>query len=293
MKKIITNLINLFAGGYQWISIFVSLILFFTANATGMESTDSSEMIFKLMLLSRVDKIEYGELCSAEFILTAFRENYWLLVLFPFLSSFCALNKFSDNWIGSEYYFNVARSGKKRFAIIEMISAFLMGFLTLEFSLAIYGGIVLLSFPKITEFEGYEMGLVAFVQGASSYDRVGYILKIFIQTGFLAGIASLFSVLLMILLNDRFFAITVPVIISYLSTKVSNFLALYLRDNVSDPSDAMNNLILLIPTDYLNLDGILINEASVVSRIGLLLFLFASALALMFINTLLIVKRDR
>ena len=138
IKKIHSNIIDTFKTKYIWVAMLLCMALFFGANVYGEDSTDATGQIINLIKLKNINLLAKGEEFSREFVFCCFNENYWFEVLFPIIAGLATTSRFADEGLNGMYYFTTSRIGKKYYAIIEVISCFIISFFTIIICLGIF-----------------------------------------------------------------------------------------------------------------------------------------------------------
>lgn len=200
--------------------------------------------------------LECGETASAYSIVMSFREMQWLVVLFPVLSSFLCVYEFADEWMSGNYYMSVSRTNKSRYCFYRFISTAITGALIVIVGILVFTWLVYLKFPTLKEYSGDFIFLVE-VYGKSDSERILSFLKLLLNMSLQGALSAIISVELMAVLKDRFFALSIPMMMEFLGTKIINLHILYLIDKYGRfetyPSKEM--LIDLInPATQLNMD---------------------------------------
>ena len=181
------------------------------------------QAIFKY---SREELIYMGETATSFQAAISFRDTIWFVVLFPVLAVFPWIHEFADQWNGGNYYLVVSRKTRMRYAVDHVVRGMLSAFFIIVTGVLIYVAIVYIKFP-LYRMENAE-GTIAFVYGSTKIMRAANLCKAMIHTGILASVWSVLSMIVIVLLKNQFWAVSIPMLVGYSSDKLDNVYQYYL-----------------------------------------------------------------
>ena len=167
---------------------------------------------------TKAELADMGEFGASYQAVIGFRDSDWFVVLLPALVSFPFVYDFDEQWFGGNYYLVVSRQTKRRYAVQTMLRAAGTGFCILISGTLIYTFFAVLKFPcGISE---PEQSAIAASYGATILQRGVYFIRELLHTGCLSALLVMISVLLTVILKNRFLALSLPVLIEYMSSKL-------------------------------------------------------------------------
>ncbi|MCH5267863.1 MAG: hypothetical protein J1E62_05900 [Lachnospiraceae bacterium] len=258
MKVIIEDFITAVCSMKFWIAVAVIAVICFCAKINDPFGISSTAVYRLLLEQSKEDLLKLGEEYSSYYVAVLFRGNFWFAVIVPMVAAIPYINQFSDEWLTGYYFMRMHRAGRRTFYAMEKVfSAALIGFVTVCVGVLLYTAIVMFAFPS---YDSYHLeageGLIAMAFGKTPWRRFIYFIRALLHVGILGSIASVISLILVPLLQDCFLALTVPMMICYLSTHVENYYSMFLLQRYElNPPNAVNMLTLLIPSTYVDLEN--------------------------------------
>lgn len=254
IKKIITELYSI----KFWIAVIVISTLCFCANVEG-ESAASDTVIYNLIFrCSKQELIDMGEMYSSYGVIMAFRNNYWFPVIVPIVAAIPYINRFHDEWLTGYYYMRIHRSKRIFYALENVFMAAFTGFLVMCAGILLFGMVCTYVFPSYHSYiPDADESIIAVIYGQTQAARFFSFIKVLLHVGILGSITSVFSCIILTVVRDCFLSLTLPMMLMYLSTKVCNYYTLFVRQDYADePPLAVNMLRLLIPSMYMDMEGV-------------------------------------
>lgn len=241
-----------------WMAVLVVFFLCLCSNTMGAEAVREDTVVWNMLLHdTREGLYDRGEEYCAYYVIMSFRNMEWFAVLLPLTAAFPFLHNFADEWLTGSYYMCMARQERRHYALVKMSAAAITGCLTMCFGVLLYAAVVTLKFPSYESFHLMkDESMIAFLYGEGILQRLLAFMKSLLHVGMLGGISSLAALLLVTACKDRFFALTIPMMAAYLSTKAANYYLLFVRSTYEweTPPLKIQLLELLIPSMYLNLE---------------------------------------
>jgi hypothetical protein len=175
-----------------------------------------------------------------------FSESVWFPIVLPILATFPALSIFIEEWLDGKYYMTSYRYGNRfKYSLIKSIASNILSTLAVILGVFLYFGIVSIVFPSFKEYSTvlendtfyYKIEYYNYIGDQTR--PLGRILTLLVKVLSCSLVGTIFpivSIVLYILLKDRFLALSIPMIANYVSYKVSS--------NI--PSDVEKPYILLL-----------------------------------------------
>ncbi len=253
-KKILTEM---YAVKF-WIAVAVIAILCLCANING-ESASSDSAIYNLILhLSKHDMLSKGEMYSSYGVIMVFRSNYWFPIIVPIVAAIPYISRFANEWLTGYYYMRLPRSKRLSYALENVFVAAFTGFLVMCAGVLLFSVICTFAFPSYSSYSlSPEESIIAMLYGQTQAARLLKFIKVLVHVGLLGSIASVFSMILLTVVHDSFMALTLPMMLIYLSTKAAGFYMKYLIRNYGfdTPPLGANMISLLIPSLYADMES--------------------------------------
>lgn len=249
MKKDIKYIGVLLTEYFTYPAIYLSAVLFLLLCALGPVANinDSSYSVLEL-----ITNREYMSLAAEEFeccsynIMLNFSSSPWFSLGASVIAAIPALAVFIQNSENTRRQILI-RMNKRAYSTGLFWSAFLTGVLIALVGILLYAVIAYAAFPPISSF-GENAEFITAVYGSASARLLRLIKKI-INCCIICGIFPLVTLIVYQLLHDRFLAMTIPMMIQYVSLKASIMFGTW---RYSDPSlfsnDRLNFLDILFPS---------------------------------------------
>lgn len=216
--------------------------------------TNPNQLVLEAMFLySKEQLAQMGEMASSYYVAVSFRDTVWFVVLFPVLAVFPWIGTFSDQWNGGSYYLILSRKTRRRYAFDRLLKAAVSGFGILSIGILIY---ILLVWIKFPVYQDSVDGMTSALYGETSFLRALVLCKGIFHTGLLAALAAVFAMIVVIVLKSPFYALSIPMLIGYVSEKSEDAYLYYLSQKHPDGIISLKELWceFLFPSHHLFYD---------------------------------------
>lgn len=198
------------------ISIFLVFLLCLLSDAPSVSARVPLSVLDEIVKMRREIWLEKGVRFSAPSVFFGFDYSIWYSVILPVIAAFPVIYNFSDEWFGDNYIMTLSRSGYKKYTIWKFLSAFITGFMTAILGLLLFGITVSLIFPSVNEFENAEQ---LYLNGAYAEPAKAIAAKV-INNSLICGFYAVFAIFLCLIIKDKFFSLSVLMVINYFSMKL-------------------------------------------------------------------------
>lgn len=198
------------------ISIFLVFLLCLLSDAPSVSARVPLSVLDEIVKMRREIWLEKGVKFSAPSIFFGFDYSIWYSVILPVIAAFPVIYNFSDEWFGDNYIMTLSRSGYKKYTIGKFLSAFITGFMTAILGLLLFGITVSLIFPSVNEFANAEQ---LYLNGAYAEPAKAIAAKV-INNSLICGFYAVFAIFLCLIIKDKFFSLSVLMVINYFSMKL-------------------------------------------------------------------------
>lgn len=206
-------------------SIALVVILCFSSKVL---TSDPNPPSFFELLYKRVFK--KGESLNYFSLLDQYDNNYWFYIVLPVILSFPAARHFYNEWFEGGYYFTISRCGMKKYIFSKSISWAIVSAALFLIGIIVFALFLLFFFPNFSDTAEL------FPNGAARY----FMIKIS-NAVFVAAAYPMFSILVLILIKEKFLSLSIPMIIQYLSARIGGdlFMKSFVENNLFDQKLAM------------------------------------------------------
>lgn len=184
--------------------LLTALLCFFSTYETGETNPPTvAECLIELLKTSETKRH-----LTALNMLSSYDSGFWFYIILPVILSIPSVSVFYDEW-GSGYYFNIHRCGIFSYSLAKALAYSLNAFLCFAVGAAFFALPIVLVFPCEAE------------------ENLSLILLDFLNTAAVAAAYPLIAVELLILIKEKFFALSIPMLLNYICKHISGFL--YMR----------------------------------------------------------------
>lgn len=179
--------------------------------------------------------------CSSYDLMMSFNSSPWFEVVMPVIAAFPALAVYEQN-AGASRRQILVRISKRSYSGSLFFCAFVSGFLIALTGILLYTAVVQAVFPPLSAFPD-DTELINAIYGSTEWERLLPFLKKVVNCCVICGIFPVLTMTVYQLIRDQFLAITLPMMIQYVSLKGSILYGSWLY---SDESRYSNRLLSFI-----------------------------------------------
>lgn len=204
-----------------WAAVGMTVLLCALSRFQGDTAYTGMISLQAFFLYSREELLRMGEYGCAYMTAVGFRDTDWFCIALPLLVSLPGIHDFAGQWMGGNYYLNVSRSTRKRYAMKWLWRAAWQGFCVVVMGIVLYTGMVYLKFPcyhEVTLEAG--AGMIDMAYGATDFARWIFFIKAVLHTGLLSAITAMCAVVLVAVMKDSFLSVSFLILGEYVSMKL-------------------------------------------------------------------------
>ena len=201
-----------------WVSTGLTVIICLLSEVY-ITGTAGNLSVWKAMVSIPREQLTDVSYC-AEIIFSKLNIQRWFVVLLPVLAGFPSIHIFFEEWFGGGYFFVIIREGRYRYASVKAVSAAICGGVSVFFGVVTYVLILYWHFPSLSQLPD-EMSYIVDIYGGP----LGIFTAVGSEIGNIAAVAAMFpilSLILMVLLRQKFLALTIPMMVQYLSDRFTD-----------------------------------------------------------------------
>lgn len=216
MNAFIVNLKKYVFSSEFLISITLMVLLCLLADAPLVSARDPLSVLDEIVKMRREVWLKNGSQFCYESIWFNFDNSLWYGIVLPIIAAFPIVYNFSDEWFSDNYIMTLSRCGYGKYAVSKCASAFVTGILTAVCGIAIFGIITAGVFPSLSDYgEGEELMYDLYY---SSYWH-SMLAKV-VNHALVCGIYACLAILVCLILKDKFFTLSIFMVINYFSKKL-------------------------------------------------------------------------
>lgn len=165
----------------------------------------------------------------------------WFEVIVPVITAFPAIIVYENN-MGRSGDHALVRISRSSYSGGLFTTAFLSGFLTAGFGILLHAALTWAFFPPLSAFPEHAEAIKA-IYGSTALARLGNLLKKALNCCIVCGVFPIIAIILYRLFRDKFLALTLPMMIQYISFKFGIMFSTWIY---SDTVRSSNRWLLLI-----------------------------------------------
>lgn len=213
MKTFLTNFKRMINARTLLCVIAVTLLCFFSHDPMSNSYETPPTLI---ELTAKAFGGETG-IYTREDILRYFDSSFWFYIVLPVIVSMPAVSDFYDEWFNNgAYYFNVHRQQIPKYCVAKSFAYALNAAIIFLVGFAVFAAPVYFAFPAL-DAESLAMsfpdGFFAFFAG-----RV-------LNVAAVSAVCPLVTILVLILIKEKFLALSFPMLVNYLTSQIGGFLS--------------------------------------------------------------------
>lgn len=244
-------------SGKFWIAACVTALLCTCSKFRGNPDGTDITVLQAFFTCSGADLMNMGEEGCAYQLIMGFRDMEWFIVSLPLLAAFPSVYDFAEQWSGGSYYLLISRKTRMRYAIHTLWKAAASGFGAMVLGIFLYALFVCLKFPHYRLLQlTPEESMIAVSYGVTGLQRCLVFLKAVFHAGLLSAMSAMLSTVLVIVIKDRFLAVSLPMLAEYFSVKLSSAYQTYLFENYGFENipAGKHTIEFLMPSNHLYYD---------------------------------------
>ena len=202
--------------------VAMTLLCFLSPFPSG--DPDVKETVLKVWLSTdREQLLQMDEMASIYSVAAGFRNMEWFIVLLPLVAVVPGIFEFSEVWFGGNFYLTALRGTKKQFARKWLLESAWKAFGCVGSGIVLYIVLVAIKFlPLDAYINDVSESMIAMVYGETLFQRIGWLLLAIVHTGLLAVVFAITALVLTVLWEESFFAISSLVLLEYFSKKMAS-----------------------------------------------------------------------
>lgn len=271
-----------------WAAVLLTLLL---CSATEIPQLNTSS----LALICNVADLPFALNLGAGSLFLKLTGQTWFIVLLPVIAGLPFAYDFYMEWFGGSYYSVIHRQGRLGYTLAKAVSAAVSAGCAVFFGLLLYAMILFVRFGSSADLQ-VEQAMLEGSQGAVS----PFLLQMAALTWNIVAVSmviALFSLVLIVVLRQNFLALTIPMMIQYLSFRLTDFytglqLQQYAQDNDMDALYGRLAITYLLPSNQFSVHTIFHKYTGLPLPVYYL-FLLATALLLIYLLHMLMERRVR
>ena len=202
--------------------VAMALLCFLSPFPSG--DPDVKETVLKVWLSTdRAQLLQMDEMASIYSVAAGFRNMEWFIVLLPLVAVVPGIFEFSEVWFGGNFFLNALRGTKKQFARKWLIESAWKAFACVGCGIVLYIVLVAVKFLPLDAYvNDVSESMIAMVYGEKLFQRIIWLLLAIVHTGLLAVVFAMTALVLTVLWEESFFAISSLVLLEYFSKKMAS-----------------------------------------------------------------------
>lgn len=196
-------------------SVLLLFLLCLMADAPSAMERVPLSILDEIVKFRRDYWIEKGSAFCSESVLAQFDNSIWYSIILPVIAAFPVVYGFYDEWFGDYYIFTLPKAGYKKYAFGKFSAAFCTGLLTAVCGILIFAAVVFIIFPSTNEYSQADWYTYADIYSKPCEMIIAKI----INNAVLCGFYALSSLLIVLIIKDKFFTLSLFMVINYFSMK--------------------------------------------------------------------------
>lgn len=194
--------------------VILILLLCLLSDAPSVSSRNPMSVLDEIVRMRRSVWLEKGSgFCNLNIIYN-FNRSVWYPIVLPVIAAFPAVYSFCDEWFGENYFMTLSRCGYKKYAFSKTVSSFFSGFCMFLGGLLLFSLISFVIFPQQSEYKNMNLHF----ENYRTFEEI--IVSKIINNAVLCGLYSVVSMMICLILRDKFFTLSLLMVIQYFSTKL-------------------------------------------------------------------------
>lgn len=175
------------------------------------------------------------QLYTRQDIVSNFDTSYWFYIVLPVIVSMPAVADFYEEWFGGGFYLNVHRQQIFKYCVSKSVVY------SINAAMILFVGAGLFIIPVTLVFPGESVSVLSeiYPDGFSVY-----MLMRLLNAAAAAAVCPLVTIIILILIKEKFLALSIPMLINYITAQIGNFLNI---KAFTDDKPYLNKLASLLP----------------------------------------------
>lgn len=148
-------------------------------------------------------------------IISAFENSFWFYVALPVVISMPAASDFYDEWFGGGFFLNVHRQQIFKYCVSKLAAYALNATAVFLAGFGIFSAVVSATFPS------YDAEFLAAVYPNGFF---AFIAKRVLNVTAAGAVCPVVTVLILILIKEKFLALSIPMLTNYIMAQIGGFL---------------------------------------------------------------------
>lgn len=232
-------------------AIYLSFAVFFVLCILGPVAriNDNDYSVLELIINRNIMADAVKKLdCNSYAVMMSFDSSPWFTVAAPVITAMPALAVYVQNAENTRRQILV-RMNKRVYSSGLFWSAFLTGVLIALIGILLYAAVAFKSFPHLSDFPN-DSELITAIYGGSASSRFFKLMKKVLNCSIMCGVFPLLTLIVYQVLHDRFLAMTLPMMVQYVSLKASIMFSVWLYSDESlYLNGRLNFIYILFPSN--------------------------------------------
>lgn len=258
---IITSLIkikNMIIDRKFLVIVILFTFIMFMGDSPISDGKTNNTLIYMLLHYTKEELAGMGEELSSINIILRMREFKWLTILFPVFVTYCGSFDYYNCMITNYKRCGQIRTTRKKYIITNFVAPIMNAGITLTVSFIAFSLLVFALFPDISMCEGitYKVSFFSKFFGISGVEKLRNYLFMYFNLLLISFLYMSVVVIFLEMLKDIFFAVSIPMVISYTGYMILNYHLAKLFENygfdysMSKLKYEIINPIIMINADY-------------------------------------------
>lgn len=196
--------------------VLMMVLLCLLADAPSVTAREPLSVLDEIVKMRREIWLDKGIVFCSEQIWYNFDNSLWYNIVLPIIAAFPIVYSFSDEWFGDNYIMTLSRCGYGKYTVSKCASAFVTGAFTAFCAVALFGIITAAVFPSVSDY-----GEGSVWNYNSSYNSpISAMLAKMVNHTLVCGMYACSAILMCLILKDKFFTLSIFMVINYFSVKL-------------------------------------------------------------------------
>ncbi len=205
------------------------------------QDNDVPSLLRLLFILPDHTEVLSDPVFSIESLVVGYDHSEWFSIALPVIGAFAAVNAFADEWNSPNYHLEICRQKYSKYALSKLIGAGISGCLVVLAGLTAYILVVCIVFSSVSSLNmGNEINDLLGGEFLSLF--IGKVWNLLLVCFIWCCVCTI----LIMIIKNRFVAMSIVVIIQYVSMKTS----VYCMEFIETNADNRSGLFFIFPTEH-------------------------------------------